>query len=100
MGRGMLLSIMIVMLFVELLLNGYTLSVLWSWFIVNKFGLPSLAIAEAFGLAIVVGYFTFDLNETDWHDDSSEEKAARYILVPFLKVGMFLGFGWVILQFV
>lgn len=100
MSKGTLLLISLVMLPVGLILNGYTLSVLWSWFIVTKFGLPPLAIAEALGLAIVVGYFTSNIAKIDWDDDSDEAKAVRIIGIPFLKAGIFLGFGWVILQFI
>lgn len=99
MSKGALLLISIVMLPIGLLLKGYVLSVLWSWFIVTKFGLPPLAIAEALGLAIIVGYFTVDIAKTDWDDDRDEQKAARISILSLLKAVIFLGFGWIILQF-
>ena len=89
----------LLMLPVGLFLNGYTLSVLWSWFVATKFGLPTLTIVEALGLAIVVGYFTSSMATTDWGDESDKQKTVRIVLLPFLKTGVFLGIGWVILQF-
>lgn len=38
--------------------NGYTLSVLWAWFIAPKFGLPELGIAQAYGLCLVAAAMT------------------------------------------
>ncbi len=100
MNKGTVVLVAWVMMVVAFFINGYTLSVLWSWFIVSKFGLPALTIAEALGLALVVSYFTFNHAKHEWNDNSDEEKVFRLVLMPFLKAGIFLGFGWVFLQFI
>lgn len=51
------------------LLRGWALAYLWLWFVVPFFGLPAMGIAQAIGLAIVVGFLTKE------HDTDSKCKA-------------------------
>lgn len=34
--------------------TGFTLSILWSWFIVSNFNLPHLSIADGYGVALIL----------------------------------------------
>jgi hypothetical protein len=40
------------------LLNGWAISVLWSWFVVSNFHLPPITVAQAIGLWLLVSLFT------------------------------------------
>ncbi|HEX5446798.1 MAG TPA: hypothetical protein VFW87_23470, partial [Pirellulales bacterium] len=42
---------------VTAILRGWVLSILWAWFIASQFGLPTLGIAQAIGIALTVGMF-------------------------------------------
>lgn len=48
----------IVNLVASVTFSGYTLSVLWGWFIVPMFGLPALAIPAALGVMLIATYLT------------------------------------------
>lgn len=82
----------------SIFLNGYTLSVLWGWFIVPIFGLPTLGIVSAMGFALVVTYLT---HQADWTKDENKTSGAvgRAFTVAVLKPLFGLLFGWVLLQF-
>lgn len=53
----------------SIILSGWTLSVLWGWFIVSKFGLPRLSIFEAFGISLLITFLLRnvkrDVNQSD-----------------------------------
>lgn len=51
------------------ILNGWALSKLWAWFMVTTFGLPSLSIPAAIGVAMVASYLTREIDETKKQDD-------------------------------
>lgn len=42
---------------VGIFLHAVTLSYLWEWFVVSQFGLPSIGLAAAFGLAFTIRFF-------------------------------------------
>ena len=76
--------------------SGYTLSVLWGWFVVPVFGAPLLSVAQAYGLALVV-------RVASGLKDAPESKGdkgfglvlAKLVLLPPFICGLFLFFGWV-----
>ena len=100
MSKGTLVLIALVMLPVGFILSGYTLSFLWSWFIVTKFGLPALNIAEAIGITIVARYLVMNMTKTDRDDDDNERKAVRLVVLPFAKTVILLGLGWFVHLFI
>ena len=51
-------SSIIVAMVVGYLLNGLALKMLWGWFMVPTFGLPTLSLAQAIGVGIMVGFLT------------------------------------------
>lgn len=58
-GMGLFGAIIMIALAAALLAagfmwQGYVLTIIWDWFIVTKFHLPSLRIPEAIGLTLVV----------------------------------------------
>ena len=82
------------------LMNGWALSTLWGWFIVPLFGVPSLTIAQAIGVAITVSTFkTTSIKSPDKDEDSFTLFAKSFLLVittPLMSVGL----GRIVLQFV
>jgi len=87
----------VVLLLVSSILNGYVLSVLWGWFIVPVFNLPTLTAVSAIGIAMVVSYLTYQYNESDEDDNKSfGEKLAKPIAIAILRPLFALFFGWIV----
>ena len=77
------------------ILNGYTLRVLWGWFIVPVFHLPLPSVAQSIGIAMVVTYLTSSSSSTK-KSESWWEPFATMIARPVFA----LFFGWVVSHFV
>lgn len=60
------------------IMNGFTLSILWGWFIVPVFGLHDLTIVQAIGISFIIGFFTAKLNATE---DPEEEDRLKVLFV-------------------
>lgn len=58
--------------------GGYILSILWGWFLVPAFHIPSISIALAIGLSVIVHMLT---NESSSTDSSSKDKGVAEVLV-------------------
>lgn len=72
-------------------LNGWVLSKLWAWFIVTTFGLPTLAVPEAIGLATVVSFLSAKIDRKD------DEIHLGYItFMTTIKAFVFLGLGAIV----
>jgi len=82
------------------LFNGWVLSILWGWFMVPTFGLPTLSMPQAMGIALVVSYLTYHYNGVP-AQEKEKTKAEKIISVsmPILRPLFTLGFGWVIHQY-
>lgn len=61
-----------VLLAVAAIFNGWVLSILWGWFFVPILGLPVIGVAQAIGIAIVVGYLTHQRRKTQEGDHAEE----------------------------
>lgn len=80
--------------------SGFTLSVLWGWFVVPFFGVPTLSVAQAYGMALVV-------RAAKGLDTRSEKNPGSFgvvlgkafVLAPLIS-GFSLLFGWVAKSFV
>lgn len=92
----------IVLITVSSLINGWTISVLWDWFIVPLFGLPSLSIPAAIGLAIVVGYFALGsehMKKSESDDETVTDKLLRAVIWMIMKPVFTLLIGFIVVQF-
>ena len=69
-----------------IVVRGWALSILWGWFVVPVFKLPVLGIAQAVGLAFLVGMLVPD-KDRDW-----PTTIGRAFLTPLLT----LGFAWIV----
>jgi len=76
-------------------LSGLTVSILWSWFVVPIFALPSLTISQAAGLGILIAYMTSKRPDFDKRKDFYEELGEATFFQITLAV-ISLGVGWVL----
>ena len=81
----------IVLLVFSVIVRGYTISILWSWFIVPVFNAPGLGIMQAVGVSLVVGVFTTSLRDLDGNDHSYFHR----VCVVTLANGFFLLTGFI-----
>ncbi|ULR87407.1 hypothetical protein [Comamonas sp. B21-038] len=80
--------------------SGFTLSVLWGWFVVPVFSLPALSVAQAYGIALVVRTAKGWDTRTDKNADSFGTLLGRAFMAAPLVSGVSLLFGWVAKSFV
>lgn len=93
--------LVVALMVVSAICNGYALSVLWGWFIVPVFNLPQLSIPVAIGVALVVGYLTKqETNSSDTEDKSFGELMAKGFAISIAKPAVALLFGWVVHFFI
>jgi len=77
--------------------RGYVLTVLWGWFIVPVFHLPALGIVVAIGIAMVVGFLTYQHPPENPADTrSASEKFSAAIAIAIVHPAMFLLIGWAV----
>lgn len=72
-----------------LVLSGFTIVTLWQWFVVPVFHLPLLTIAQALGLALLVGYFTTNPSARQ------ERTAGEFFAELFSKPLTCFALGWI-----
>lgn len=69
--------LLLVLSFLSVIFSGFALTVIWEWFVVSVFNLPSLSIPAAIGLMMVTRYVTINPSITnsqnkedhdDWYD--------------------------------
>lgn len=77
--------------------QGLVLKILWGWFMVPTFGLPSLDIPQALGLALVVTFLTHQTTKRE--DEDAGEVFARILINGFVEGLFFLGFGAIVMLF-
>lgn len=75
--------------------SGFTLSVLWGWFVVQMFGLPALSVAQAYGIALVVRAAKGLDTRTEKNPDSFDVVFGKAFVLAPLTSGFSLLFGWV-----
>ena len=84
---------------VSLMLQGYVLSVMWGWFLVEPFGVPVLKVVPAIGLALLVSLLTARFREPK--KDKQEEMARNFkiMLFGFIYPLIVFGTGWLVKLF-
>lgn len=94
------ITAIIVAITLSAILNGYALSILWGWFIVPLFNLPTLNISYAIGLALTVSYLTKDFSADSNPSETFNQKLARGCVVAVLKPTLALLGGWIVTLFI
>jgi len=86
---------------IAVILNGWVLSILWGWFIVPTFNAPTLGIAPAIGVAMVIGFLTNKGSRQTYAMDKREfwEKIFVELFVSLLLPFTTLGIGWIVKMF-
>jgi hypothetical protein len=75
-------------------IRAFVLKTMWGWFMVPLFGLPSLGMVAAYGLALTVfAFLPRDLSiDSEYRPKDAAEKLIRNTVVsPFV----ILGLGWI-----
>lgn len=85
-------------LFVSAIVNGYVLAVLWGWFIIPVFHVPSITLFQSIGLAITAS-FLLDRLKTEKSEDTEDSiplYIGRAIGYMMMRPMLTLSFGWLI----
>ncbi len=67
------------------ILRGFVLSMLWGWFLVPIFGLPTLGIAAAIGISLVSTFLTYQHVETG-ENTNTGKRTAIILLHPLVAL--------------
>lgn len=88
----------VVSIVANVIIDGWVLSTLWGWFISPLFGLPSLSIPTAIGIALFVGLITKKVETTSDEELSNSIKSiiARVLFYPLTV----LLIGWIVKLFI
>lgn len=79
----------------SVLLAGYTLYLLWSWYLVPAFNIPVISIQQAIGLILIaslLGLVTKDAEGLEQDVDKLLELASSY----FFQILIILFLGWLV----
>lgn len=79
--------------------SGLALSVLWGWFVVPAFGLPSLNLAMAYGLVLVALAMQRPPQASKSDGKPSDALVKSFVASPFVA-GMLMLSGWVTKAFI
>lgn len=77
--------------------SGYVLSVLWGWFIVPFFHLPTLPLVYAMGIAIIIDFALFRMSTHK--DDRDKKQQIIDVVIALIMPFWFLLIGWIIYLF-
>ncbi|OGZ58937.1 MAG: hypothetical protein A3B96_02275 [Candidatus Spechtbacteria bacterium RIFCSPHIGHO2_02_FULL_43_15b] len=89
----------LIMVVIDTIIYGYTLSVLWNWFMVPILNMPSIGIIHAIGIAMVVRYLTYQINSCKAEKKSFVEMFAEQCLNSILLSSLTLLLGWILHMF-
>ena len=79
--------------------RGYTLHVLWGWFLTPGFSWPSPGVAVCIGISVMTGYLLVWVSQDKDKDESFTDALVRQIVQPLGSAGTALAFGWVVKLF-
>lgn len=91
-GIPVLLAIMTIIILPLVALRGYVVSKLWAWFIVPIFGLPTLSVAQAVGVSLVVTYFTYHQTPDLKSKDKKEKIEAAVVSLSQPLLTLLMGY--------
>jgi hypothetical protein len=86
----------VLILFLSAIVSGFVFMTLWGWFIIPKFTLPDVNLAESIGLMIFVSFLKYKSKDGTKDDkpfvkDILESFAKQIVLGSFVLL-----FGWII----
>ena len=80
------------------IIQGWVLTVLWSWFVVPTFRLPELSIPVAIGLSLIVGMFKGYNNPEKTENEDVYVKVTKVVML-FVGPFIVLFLGWIVTLF-
>ena len=80
------------------IINGWTLHLLWDWFVVESIGLPPIAITHAIGIGLIVRYLTHQQLHDD-SDISTKKQLAKAVIDAFMHPLFVLFIGYIVTWF-
>lgn len=89
-------GIMLVAAITALFWHALVFKILWGWFFVSIFGLPSLGLAEAIGIMATLSLFTFRYIKKE----EDKEESIRRILQAFFMPLVCLFVGGIVYWFI
>ncbi len=78
-----------------ILVTGFVGMKLWAWFVVPIFGLPTLSIVQAWGIALLIGLWTHQLHATTNKDEREPSQKYATAIMAILSPWIILFFGWI-----
>ena len=91
----------IMLLVAAIVVGGYTVSLLWSWFVVPVSGLPALQIVEAIGIRMFVAYLGADVSAArrDTKDETIFQTFSTNMVSSILVSIIVIGSAYIITLF-
>lgn len=80
--------------------SGYVFNILWAWFIMDIFKLPSLSTPLAIGIMLVIKFATYQYSYTEAEEGEREKKLIAVIWFSMMYPAISLLMGWIILKFI
>lgn len=93
-----LLAYIAVIVVIASVCGGLATSVLWQWFAVPMFELPSISIAQAIGLHLLVNSIVAKQIAKKTEEENIWVLCLHSALVAISPL-LSIGFGWIVLQF-
>jgi len=77
--------------------QGFVLSLLWKWLIVPVFQTPTLGLAGAIGITLIVNHLTKSVDtDEEFNISDLSDKILTTITMPLIALGM----GWLVQFFI
>lgn len=76
--------------------HGYTLTILWAWFVTPLFALPALSLKFAVGLSLTARALIAVYRPKAEEHGSAPERIAHATAYAFLAPAAFLAVGWLV----
>jgi len=87
-------------LIISSIVNGFVLTVLWGWFMVPVFALPTLGIAQAIGINMAINFITYQYIGIKGQKRETVEVLVELFGLLVLRPIFVLIFGYVVHLFV
>lgn len=100
MKKATLILMFICLMVVLPIINGYVLTVVWTWFICPLFDVPLLTVPYAIGICLTVRFITNDEDVAPSNSEGGIEELKTNVLKSCAKPIVVLTFGWVVKQWV
>lgn len=82
---------------IGIILRGFVLCKLWSWFIVYQFSLPELTIPIALGISLLIAMLT---HQYQTNKEEKERGIMHLVSLTIIAPLFFLACGWIISLFI